>query len=102
MSAAHFASTPEALVSYNKTSFMSGDIQVVVPFSITQFAFTAAIFYLFQQLNHKTHLKNLTHQATLLPRTRLMSTEAQLIANRMNAMASTGPVPDQGKSPVSR
>ena len=44
---------------------MSGDIQVVVPFSIPQFAFTAAIFYLFQQLNPKTYLKNLTCRATL-------------------------------------
>ena len=31
-----------------------------------------------------------------------MATEAQLIANRTNAMASTGPVTDQGKSRVSR
>ncbi len=31
-----------------------------------------------------------------------MATEAQLIANRTNALASTGPVTDQGKSRVSR
>ena len=32
----------------------------------------------------------------------LMATESQLIANRSNALASTGPVTDQGKSRVSR